>query len=490
MTTAPQPRAVLPWGLGILAVALVLRVCAAGGELWLDEQWTVLAWLPQMQGPLDALLHPELRHDNNHVLATIWLYLVGAEAPVHLQRLLAILCGLATVALAWPRAARGPLDLLPMGLLAWSFAHIIYSSEMRGYAVAVCCMLGSWRMLRGAEARGFEVPPWQPALFGLVQILGLLGHLNYGQALLGLGVWFSVGLARQQGAAAALRRAVLWFGPTLGFVCWLYLARVQHLVFGGGTSTGPAATMLEALAWLSGMPQMAVLVLPLAGAWAFLILRHLRGRLAEGLGLLTTLALVPAALLVLNPEASILYPRFFLLGLTWLLLLGGEAMVQELRAGRWQVPGAVLLVFVCGQAHKLGCFFTRGMRGDLSPAVAQVVADAGPKILLSGLGGDFRLKLSLGWVQKRHPEWQVGYMPEAQAMAQPEGLPYLLFCDTWHQAQPRAAPHRSVPQLPPPMRARDTPQQIPLRNGLYQLAAEYPYSGPSGLRFLLYRRVR
>ena len=64
-------------------IGCILRVLAVHGELWLDEAWSVLL-VQDVGSPL--ALATEVRHDNNHLLNSLWLWLVGPRAIPEWQR--------------------------------------------------------------------------------------------------------------------------------------------------------------------------------------------------------------------------------------------------------------------------------------------------------------------------------------------------------------------------------------------------------------------
>jgi hypothetical protein len=117
----------------ILLLALILRILGARGELWLDELWS-LKLIDEVKARHD--LFWGLAVDNNHYLNTLYLYLVGADAPVLVQRGLSIALGTATVAVAGLAMRRsGAAGMLgAMVLFAVSYPMVNYGSEARGYA--------------------------------------------------------------------------------------------------------------------------------------------------------------------------------------------------------------------------------------------------------------------------------------------------------------------------------------------------------------------
>jgi hypothetical protein len=73
----------------ILLATLVFIICARG-ELWFDEVLS-LQWAKNTATPWQLLT--DYRHDNNHLLNSLWLWLVGIRAPELVLRALAVASG-------------------------------------------------------------------------------------------------------------------------------------------------------------------------------------------------------------------------------------------------------------------------------------------------------------------------------------------------------------------------------------------------------------
>ena len=94
------PGAARRWGaawFAIVATALALRLAAAGGDFWLDE--VVSLNLARHFSALEIVAAPGARHDNNHVLNTLYLHAVEGAASERIYRALSIASGVATVVL-------------------------------------------------------------------------------------------------------------------------------------------------------------------------------------------------------------------------------------------------------------------------------------------------------------------------------------------------------------------------------------------------------
>jgi hypothetical protein len=121
-------------GIGALTIAgFLLRLFAARGDLWLDEIWSIQNL--QHIGNVGEIFWG-ISDDNNHLLNSLWLWIVGPDAPPIIIRLEAIVLGTCTIPVAAMLCARsGPIAALAgAALVAGSDLFVHYGSEARGYA--------------------------------------------------------------------------------------------------------------------------------------------------------------------------------------------------------------------------------------------------------------------------------------------------------------------------------------------------------------------
>ena len=113
----------------VLVLAVVLRLAAARNDLWLDEIWS-LDLAARVHRPIEVFTG--LHHDNNHYLNTLWLWAVGPDRDALVYRLIALITGTATVAMAGRIGRAGAAAALSaMLLFAVSYVMVVYSSEAR-----------------------------------------------------------------------------------------------------------------------------------------------------------------------------------------------------------------------------------------------------------------------------------------------------------------------------------------------------------------------
>ena len=115
----------------LLAAGTIARIWVAGGELWLDEIWS-LSFAREMTVPWQVVT--AIHHDNNHPLNTLSLWAVvkiaGAHAPPLLFRLLPLATGIGTIVLIFWTERRNTDRDAPAA--AWLAAIFAATSFLRG----------------------------------------------------------------------------------------------------------------------------------------------------------------------------------------------------------------------------------------------------------------------------------------------------------------------------------------------------------------------
>ncbi|MFO0876070.1 MAG: hypothetical protein U0840_01755 [Gemmataceae bacterium] len=268
---AESPRP-LPWGVVLVALLLgaAWRLAALRAEFWLDE---ILSWdLARQAGWPGGVF--VLRHDNNHVLNTLWLTLWPDNAPTWLYRWHTLTAGLATIVVAaivasrWGRATSGFAALLVAGN-PWL---VLVSAEARGYSLAVLASLAAFFFLRNyLDRRDLR----SLLLFWLASCLGFLGHLTFIYPYLGFLVWSLRRFARAEPGRelAQLVRCHLGVGLfCVGF--YLVTLRGMHIE---GAPAGPVLPVVARLLVLGlggpdgsvwGLPYLAIAAgVVITGSW-------------------------------------------------------------------------------------------------------------------------------------------------------------------------------------------------------------------------------
>lgn len=451
----------------LVALGALLRLPGLFADFWLDEIWS---W--RHAGGLSApwQVFTAIHHDSNHWLNTLWIYLLGAEAPVPLYRVPSYLAGVGTVVVAGLLGRRwGELEaLLAMGLVAVCYPLVFYASEARGYALMLFWgLLSLWCLLRYAEAprRGLKVAYWA------CSILAFLSHLTYLHLFAANILWAFYALRRDDEQALPDDLVRLHVVQVV-FLGLLFLVDLRLLAFGGGPEYSLLAVLVHtaslalggpASGWLAG----AAALLAGAALVAQLVLLRRDGR--QWLLFASAIVFVPAALL-LAARPAFLFPRYFLVGIALLQLLLAGLLARGLRAGRaGQVAAVAGLLLLC-VAHGLSLDrFWRQGRGQYRAALeAMLRASTGGPIEV-GSDFDFRNRLLVEFHAARIPTDRIRYLPQ-------EGWP--AGGAEWWIAQ------TLEPELSAPASASDP------AGHRYDLVGEFPTARLSGARWFLYRRVR
>jgi hypothetical protein len=450
----------------VFAGALV-RFAAAQGELWLDEIWSYrLAHLAA--GPLAVLT--SLHNDNNHYLNTLYLRSIpDGTASWWLYRLPALVLGSASVVLAAliARARSQTASLAAALVTAGFFLLVVYSSEARGYALAVFFAFAAvFAVQRYLESRGIA---WG-LLASACACLGLLGHLTFLHALAGLAALVVWRRGWSERGRMLVDLAVLFLAPVaiLGFLYWTDL---RHLQLGGGPLTSAGEIAANALALGVGGPEtggwkVVATLAAFVAAIASIAAVHRSGSDLWILFLVTGL-LAPALTLAVV-DTGVIYERYLLVALAFITL--SFAWLVERLAYRSRLIGAGLVVlFVLANGVRIWEFVREG-RSHYLPAITRILAESPGGPVTLGSDHDFRNGRVLDFYGPfvRGGE-RIRY--EMQGEWSPGGPEWLLT----HRIEPAFAPRQEITVL-----------------GRYQyrLVQAYPYPGISGWHLALYRNAR
>jgi hypothetical protein len=455
----------------VLAGAIVRAIPCWRSDFWLDEIWT---WYDAMGLRSVLGVFTAIHHSNNHHLNTLLFYWLGDQRGWAIYRLPSLLAGTASIALAALLAARrGRLEAALAALLsAASFALVHYSSEARGYSLAVCFALAALLALLRFLERGGAA--WA-ALFAACTLLGLLAQLVFAFFWAGALALSSLRLARRPGSrAAALADALrLHAAPALGLAL-LYAVDLRHLTVGGGPPAVASEIVARTVGFSLGLPVRPALAPAYAALVLALLALGLRRLAREGDDLwvlwLVAIAIAPAAILAaMRPEVIDL--RYFLIGIALFLILLAWVLGAALRAGGWRRAAALagLAVFLAGNAVHTARFLEHG-RGGYQAALQYMAEHAsGPRIVV-GSDQDFRNGIVLRFYARLLPSGRtLDYRERARWPAQgPE----------WIVIHRRTRPEQTLPE-------------IGFEGGLrYRLAADFDHAAISGFYWAVYRRAQ
>jgi hypothetical protein len=378
----------------ILLLALALRILGARGELWLDELWS-LRLIDEVRARQDFFWG--LAVDNNHYLNTLYLWIVGAAAPVLVQRAFSIALGLATVAAAGfaLRRAGAAGMLCAMALFAFSYPMVNYGSEARGYAGLILMTLLAILLTESATAGARSAR----LRLGVVTVLGVLFQPIMLGAIAGLMAW-SAWLGRPAGRwdLGAIRGTLSTTAAAFTWTVRLLLPVAAVIVFGVLHAEGyriAGSVPFTAAGFVAGYGGMLHLLLGLPDGvpdWIALV----GGAVVCGLGwilarrsdpsraalILIFLVALPLAMFVARLP-NIHFPRYYLASsVVFLLVLSDLFAAAWNRGGAARLLGLALLAAIAiGNLADVSRLLRDGR--DQSAAVMRMIGGAGPALVTS-----------------------------------------------------------------------------------------------------------
>ena len=396
------------WIAAALGVAsAVVRLLAAGADLWLDEIWSI-ELARTVSSPLDVVTR--IRETNNHPLNTLWLSFTGDSTSRLWLRTPSLVFGVATVGLGGLLgASRGRLDAwIAMFLLGGSYLMIDTSAEARGYAPMAACALAAWLALETAERNRRQGRPqglgWT-LLFNASVVLGFLFQLSFALAYAALaGGWLMARLRHRPEPRRWVGEFMAWHALPLAVLALLYTFWVQHLAIGGDVF--PTVRVLARTAMLTvgldgGTPFMAIGAAIAALFFVAGIVVVARSSPERAVVYAIGITLAPAAALV-SMEPSFLAPRYFLASVAFFLVLVSEvlaALARSSRAGAG-LTAVLLALFGLGNAVLTAPLLSPA-RNNVARAIAIMQEDNPGAILDIGSRFAFRDQLLLDYHAKK-----------------------------------------------------------------------------------------
>jgi hypothetical protein len=305
---------------GIVLAGAVLRLAASMGELWFDEIWNLAFILPVKSA---WGVFTEYDHENNHHLISLWMWLCGDKASWWTYRVPSILSGVLGIVVAMRIGLRqSQATAVVAGILfSISYLMVVYSSEARGYGIACCMALVAYDCLEANLTRG----TWKSAAgYGLAVVLGMMGSLSFISIAGALGIWASCELYRQQGIKCLPRLIGLQLGPVTALgVFWM--VSLRHVTRGVGPDVWLWSIMGETASYVMGLPGYTALgLLLLPGILAFVVWEVNRLRKAgDSRWVVFACGIVVLPALVLMGTGRIyVFPRYFLVNIALLMLMG------------------------------------------------------------------------------------------------------------------------------------------------------------------------
>jgi hypothetical protein len=448
----------------LVALALAVRCRAILTEFWLDEIWSYEEFARRAHSVLDIFLNPAFRHDNNQHLNTVFLYLMGDRTWWPIYRMPALFAGLAAVAVATHigfrrSAATGWLAGL---FTAVSFIEVVYSTEARGYAWLVLFVLLAFQSLRNY----LDSPSWsRAAWFWIWIVLALSAHTTVAHFYLGALLWSGFHLRGRLKDMVRLHAV-----PLLWALAWTLIVLRGSRVGGGPVWTWRVIGD-QSFAWTFGYPVGLVPAILVAGLVLALVAWESHQLWSEGSdeGLFYVGVICGPPIFVAALAPPWLFPRYFLVSLTFVLLLLAQSIARLWGTRRWRLVAAIFVAaFIGGNLTHVVHLGVRG-RGHAAEALQDIAKSSpAPAIQITGRPIDLWTTLPLAfWDRVLGLNGRLHYIrrddPEAASAD-------WLIVQSQRDDQPAASINLSS-------------------TGSFVLKKTYPAYGPSGMIWSIYQRA-
>jgi mannosyltransferase len=326
----------------ILTAATLLRFYRLNSGLWFDEIVTYIKYAQLPFLTIVTTFDSENQHFLYSILAHLSLLIFGDSNWA--LRLPAVFFGVASIwaLFLFGREIRNDTEaLLASALLTFSYHHVWFSQNARGYSgLLFWSLLSSWLFTRGLREN--KIKTW--VFFGISAALGVYTHLTMVFMIIGQFVVYLIAFIIKQREYRPARWVGLWVGFGIaGLLTLILLSPVYNQILGtiGGSEVSVVSSWKNPL-WtayqiLQGLEigfsgwVFALGALILFGAG---IVSYARSRPII-LGLLFIPSLVGA--LVVIAEGHHLWPRFFFfeIGFGALVIIRGVMTVSQTIARYW-----------------------------------------------------------------------------------------------------------------------------------------------------------
>ncbi|MEE8573994.1 MAG: glycosyltransferase family 39 protein [Thermodesulfobacteriota bacterium] len=457
----------------LLIIFSLLRLYCSFGSLWFDEISSI-GFANQLNSASEALTL--IRHDNNHILNTVYLYMVGKDGGAVSYRLFSVLTGSVSLALLYfIGRRRGAVEaLVALFLGGLSFPLIVYSSEARGYAPAIMFALFSFIFI--TEGRQKKTA-YLFALFWVSTILGFLSHLSFIYIYLALGVWSVYPVISKKKKDGTLE-LIKWHAVPIALLFSLYLINTRHLVIGGGHHYSLSAVVIRAASAAVGAPDYGIWIIPgmiaaiaiFAGGLISVKKSESNETRGEWIFFLCAIIVAPALILIVR-RPEVLYFRYFIICFPFFYLLMAHLLAGIFSKNKTAFTVILILFSILNLCHIYS--FLRSERGDYLSATLHMAENTKVNEIYVASNHDLQVRTGLAYLLPK--------LPEGKRMI------YLTYSD-WKD-RPEFAPDWFIYVSP---YSRYSPLTVlSFKNGVsYGISKNFGFYGPSGATWTVYKKSR
>jgi hypothetical protein len=457
-----------------ISVGTYLRLKGIFSAFWLDEIWS-LKLVRELGSPLEVVT--KLHIDNNHIINSLYMYMVGDTSRWYLYRIPCFLAGAVSLYLVWllKRKRDRVEGIIAVLLFSLSYLMVIYSSEARGYSLMVFSCLLSLLLFRTFLEERPEHGSILVVGFWLASMFGLLAHLTFLHFYLALAVW-SIWVAFRSSQKGLVRKVLTLHSVPVLFFALMFYVHIRHIPSGTGPILSYALVLFNAMSvafggfeFEGGHPYQNVFSgIVVAGlALATVVELFLLWRKKERVWILYVTAIIGAPALTLAVmQPRVVFIRYFMVSILFLYLtLAGFIARVYGRGMAGKTVCAVFLALYCiGQMQYLVRFHSDG-RGDYLAAMRHMASSTPGRTVTISSDNLFRNGLVIDYYQRFFKDKQFSHGRFFGLGRLPEW--WLL-----HSFDRRRRPE-------------DT---FWVGEHRYQLEAAYPHTAISGWSWFVYRR--
>jgi len=380
----------------LMMEAFIIRLMAIMGNLSLDEIWSLNLVTNQINSFHEILT--KLHLDNNHILNSFFMYLMGSQVDGVWYRIPALIGGMGALYFAYLISLKfGKAQALFTTIfIGFSYPFIFYSSEARGYGLVIGIVAASFFVAYRILEENQWNQKWITTLWVLI-VLGFLAHLTFIHFYLGLILWscFKIFTKNENLKNKVKNISQLHWFPLI-FLIWFYWIFISHIVNTGGIERALIPALHETFAYTFGflLKEYYAPLIIIGCALVGLISLFLLGREKQSFKIfyLTSIVISPTLLLIIYSNIKTLNNvRFFLISdLLYIVLISNffAWLWRKKRIGQFLCI-CMMMIFVCGQFHYVTRFIKYG-RGRYIKTLEYIVKHSNGEKVTVGSDHDFR----------------------------------------------------------------------------------------------------
>lgn len=378
----------------LFAAAVLIRFYFAVGDLWLDEVWSIVN-ITKISS--FGEIFTAINSYNNHFLNSIFIYVLGPDAPMMLYRLPAVIGSVMSLVFVFLIARKdGQVNaLIALTLAGFSYFFIMLSSESRGYGLLMGFAYGALYYAIKIFGENDRQSKNIFILWGFI-VLGFLSHLTFLHFLNGLIVWSVYKLSKED--TGMKEKAIIFikvYGTPILFLVFFYFFAIRGIVYEDGPVRPFIPTIHKLFHYVFGFPlhtffqYPSILIVSVLTFFGIYLYKKTSGPI--WLFFVTVMFLSPMIVFMTVFKVSVFAPRHFFMNiifvpllfsrvLSWLFLKDQACKVFVL---------CIIGLFLCAQAAQ--CMrFSKYKRGTYTRALEYIVKVSGEKDVTLASDHDFR----------------------------------------------------------------------------------------------------